>query len=263
LSDQVLQRSLLDQFSAQHQVRLGLSFDRAELPVGENGIGFFAALSPAGFWFSHPQRGSTPKNISFQAMTSANKITICRILLVPFFIVQLLYYREDGEEWHRFWAIFTFAIVALADALDGYVARRYNQRSELGAILDPLADKTLLISAIVLLTLPPEHEHSYFTRIPLWLTGTIIGRDMILLTGIGVIRYMVGNVTVRPRVTGKLATVLQMAAVLWILFKWPSAGLPYFTISAAVFTGISGLLYVLDGVRQLNAHPSSAASPRQ
>ena len=86
-------------------------------------------------------------------MTTANKITIGRILLVPFFIVLVLYYIQTDNEWYRLWAIISFALASLADGLDGYIARRYNQRSELGAILDPLADKLLLVSAIVLLTL--------------------------------------------------------------------------------------------------------------
>src|SRR5262245_22959957 len=79
------------------------------------------------------------------AMTTANKITIFRILLVPFFIVQVLYYADAEEptaqEWYRLGALLTFGLTALSDGLDGYIARRYNQRSELGAILDPLADK--------------------------------------------------------------------------------------------------------------------------
>ena len=81
-------------------------------------------------------------------MTTANNITIFRVLLVPFFIVQVLYYAESGIEWHRFAAILTFALAALSDGLDGYIARRYNQRSQLGAILDPLADKLLLVSGV-------------------------------------------------------------------------------------------------------------------
>ena len=62
-------------------------------------------------------------------MTTANKITILRVLLVPFFIIQVLYYAEDGVEWHRVAAILTFGVAALSDGLDGYIARRYNQRS--------------------------------------------------------------------------------------------------------------------------------------
>src|SRR5712671_76526 len=102
-------------------------------------------------------------------MTTANKITIFRILLVPFFIVEVLSYVGDGEELHRFLAIAAFLLASVCDGVDGYIARRYNQRSELGAILDPLADKLLLVSGIVLLSF--DHR-PYLQPIPLWLTGT-------------------------------------------------------------------------------------------
>jgi len=189
-------------------------------------------------------------------MTTANKITILRILLIPFFVVQVLYYVRSGHELHRLLAILSFAIAAICDGVDGYIARRYNQRSELGAILDPLADKLLLVSGIVLLSI----DHApYLMTIPLWLTGTIIGRDVLLLIGLLVIQMTVGKVTVRPRMLGKASTVLQMAIVLWILLKWPEKWLWFWIIGAAVCTGGSGLLYVWDGMRQLSAHPASSA----
>ncbi|MEK7675492.1 MAG: CDP-diacylglycerol--glycerol-3-phosphate 3-phosphatidyltransferase [Verrucomicrobiota bacterium] len=193
-------------------------------------------------------------------MTTANKITILRILLVPFFIVQLLVYVESGDEWYRLLAILSFALAAFGDALDGYVARRYNQHSELGAILDPLADKLLLLSGVVVLSLPHQ---PYLDRLPLWLVATVISRDMLLLIGMVVIHYACGKVIVRAHIIGKMATVLQMGAVLWILLKWNEDWLRVWTVGAAVCTGISGVLYLLDGVRQLSASPSSAASPKQ
>jgi cardiolipin synthase (CMP-forming) len=197
-------------------------------------------------------------------MTTANKITILRILLIPFFVVETLYYVETGNEIHRLVAILSFAITAILDGVDGYIARRYNQRSELGAILDPLADKLLLVSGVVLLSF--DHAPR-LGRIPLWLTGTIIGRDLLLLIGIVVIRYMVGKVTVRPRILGKIATVFQMAVVIWILLNWErdlnGRWFQVWTIGAAVFTGVSGLLYVWDGVKQLGSHPTSLATKGQ
>jgi cardiolipin synthase (CMP-forming) len=187
-------------------------------------------------------------------MTTANKITILRILLVPFFVVEVLYYVKDGDELHRLLAILSFAVAAICDGVDGYIARRYNQRSELGAILDPLADKLLLVSGIVLLSF----DWRYFDSIPLWLTCTIIGRDILILIGLVVIQITVGKVKVKPRIFGKVATVLQMIVVLWILLQWNAKWLMVWALSAAVFTGGSGLLYVWDGVRQLSAHPSSS-----
>src|ERR1035437_587373 len=150
-------------------------------------------------------------------MTTANKITILRILLVPFFVVEILYYVETGNEVHRLLALLSFAVASILDGVDGYVARHYNQWSELGTVLDPLADKLLLVSGIVVLSF--DHTPRLAT-IPLWLTGTIIGRDLLLGIGAVIIRLVVGKITVRPRMTGKIATVLQMAVVLWILLKW-------------------------------------------
>jgi cardiolipin synthase (CMP-forming) len=193
-------------------------------------------------------------------MTTANKITIVRILLVPFFISQVIYYAHTGQAGYRWGALLSFAVASLADGLDGYVARHYNQRSELGAILDPLADKLLLTSAIILLSLG---NHGYFARIPMWLTVTVLSRDMITLIGMALIHYMVGKVKVRARLSGKTATVLQITTVLWILLGWNNRVLTYLVAAAGFLTAVSGLLYILDGVHQLNSHPASAPAPSQ
>jgi cardiolipin synthase len=180
-------------------------------------------------------------------MTTANKITILRILLIPFFVVELIYYVRSGNETHRLAALLSFAIAAILDGVDGYIARHYNQISELGKILDPLADKLLLVSGIVTLSF---NHGNFLGQIPLWLTGTIIGRDLLILIGVVVIHFTVGKVKVYPRLLGKCATVLQMAVVIWILLKWDAGQgahwLKYVTLGAAVSTGISGLLYVFD-----------------
>ena len=201
------------------------------------------------------ERPGVRKINSDLAMTTANKITILRILLIPFFVVEVLYYAQNGHDLNRILAIVCFAVAAVCDGVDGYVARRFNQRSELGAILDPLADKLLLVSGIVVLSF----DHApYLGSVPLWLTGTIIGRDILILVGMLVIQLMVGKVKVRPRVVGKVATVLQMVVVLWIMLKWQDNWLRALTLATAICTGISGLLYVWDGSRQLSAHPSSS-----
>src|SRR5215813_7422484 len=126
-------------------------------------------------------------------MTTANKITIFRILLIPFFVVEVLYYLKDGHEWHHLLAVLSFAIAAICDGVDGFIARRFNQRSELGAILDPLADKLLLVSGIILFC----RSSPYLGSFPFWLTGTIIGRDIMILLGMIVIQMMVGKIKVR------------------------------------------------------------------
>jgi len=190
-------------------------------------------------------------------MTTANKVTIVRILLVPFFIVQVIYYNRTGNPVNWYCAICSFFAASIADGIDGYIARHFNQRSELGAILDPLADKLLLVSGIILLSM----ETRYFVRIPIYLTATVISRDVILVIGMAIIHYTGTKFSVHPHITGKIATVLQMAKVLWTLIKLNPAVLPYITIPAAVFTGVSGLLYVIDGMTHLNAHPSSGPTP--
>jgi CDP-diacylglycerol--glycerol-3-phosphate 3-phosphatidyltransferase len=195
-------------------------------------------------------------------VTTANKVTIFRILLIPFFVAEVVYYAKTGRELYRYVGLATFATAAILDGVDGYIARHYNQWSELGTVLDPLADKLLLVSAVILLSF--DHG-SRLGQIPFWLTATIIGRDLVILIGLIVIHLMVGKVTFRPHVIGKIATVLQMISVSWLLLKWDQALgegwlLPW-TLGAAVVTGISGLLYVRDGMRQLSASPRSSSAP--
>src|SRR5215467_7647447 len=161
-------------------------------------------------------------------MTTANKITILRILLIPFFVVEVLYYGKTGHELHRVLALVCFAVAAICDGVDGYIARHYNQRSELGGILDPLADKLLLVSGIVVLSFD---QRPYLQSVPLWLTGTIIGRDILLLAGLIVIQMIVGKVKVKPRILGKVATVFQMVIVLWILLKWDERWIAAWTMA--------------------------------
>ena len=193
-------------------------------------------------------------------MTTANKVTILRILLIPFFVVEALYYAETGNEAHRIAALLTFVTAAILDAVDGYIARRYNQMSELGVILDPLADKLLLVSAVVVLSF--DHK-PLLGQFPLWFGGTIIGRDIVILIGMIVIHTTVGKVTARPHIIGKVATVLQMVSVSWVLLKWDEAfgakWILVWTVAAAGLTGISGFIYIWQGVIQLNESPRSSA----
>jgi CDP-diacylglycerol--glycerol-3-phosphate 3-phosphatidyltransferase len=196
-------------------------------------------------------------------MTTANKITILRMLFIPVFVVETIYYVRTGNELHRLVAILAFALTAILDGVDGYIARHYKQISELGKILDPLADKLLLVSGIVLLSFNNE---PYLRQIPLWLTGTIIGRDLLLGIGAVVIHLVVGKIAVRPRLTGKIATVFQMLTVVWILLRWDVVPhgwvLQVWIIGAGIFTGVSFLLYVFDGMKQLSAHPASLPMPK-
>ena len=123
-------------------------------------------------------------------MTTANKVTIFRTLLIPFFVVEVLYYVREGHELHRWLALSIFLFASVCDGVDGFIARRFHQRSELGTLLDPLADKLLLVSGVVLLSLANE---PYLTRLPLWFTGTVIGRDVLILIGMVVIYITMGK----------------------------------------------------------------------
>ena len=186
-------------------------------------------------------------------MTTANKITVLRILLVPFFVVQMIYYYRGGQEINRWIAFSAFSLASICDGIDGYIARHYNQRTELGAILDPLADKLLLVSALILLSL----KNSGFDELPLWLVGTVLGRDAILAIGALVIYYVNDKVRVKPHMIGKLATVLQMICVGWVLLKWDRAVLHYLSLSAVVTAGLSVPIYLADGLSQLGTSPAA------
>ncbi len=181
-------------------------------------------------------------------MTTANKITILRILLTPFFATQAIYYVSEGNEIFRLTALLSFWIAAILDGVDGYIARHYDQKTELGALLDPLADKLLLVTGLVVLTLDNE---PLLDRIPLWCTATVIGRDIILLLGVTVIHHTKGKPTIQPRFMGKCATFFQMAMIIHTLLKWPQSGQLAWSAAATFCTAVSAVLYILDGARQL------------
>jgi CDP-diacylglycerol--glycerol-3-phosphate 3-phosphatidyltransferase len=154
-------------------------------------------------------------------------------------------------------------LAALSDGLDGYVARRYNQRSSLGVVLDPIADKGLLLSAIISLSISnwSELDPSYGS-FPTWFPILVISRDAILFVGAAVLYLLIGKVHVKPNWTGKVATVLQMIAIGWVMLQLRLVPLLYVVVAAGVFTAVSGIIYVTDGVRQLqaagHAHPAKS-----
>jgi len=194
-------------------------------------------------------------------MTLANKITILRILLIPVFILITLDYTrrfEDGTAsyWQPVAAFCIFALAAISDGVDGYIARRYNQKTELGTFLDPLADKALLITALIVLS--RDHGDA-FEQLPLWFPVLVISRDAILLIGTVLLHLFTGKVTVRPRWIGKCATFFQMVTLGWVLLRIQQPSYVWPMIAAGVCTFLSGLWYIYDGARQLTAHE---AKPR-
>ncbi len=197
-------------------------------------------------------------------MTLANRITIVRIMGVPVFVLMVVYYRMSlaagaGGEYYRWAALLVFAAVALTDALDGYFARSRNEITELGRILDPLADKLLLVSGLILLT--PIASPQLKLHIPVWFTLLVISRDVILVLGAALIHHFAGTVVVRPRVVGKIATFLQMLTIVWVLMEGAAALFTGLVWAAGAFTLASFILYVLDGARQLGNHPAAQPHP--
>jgi cardiolipin synthase len=174
-------------------------------------------------------------------MGLANWLTVLRILLIPVF-VSLLVYKQRGP------ALTVFLIAAFTDLLDGYVARQRGSQSRLGAFLDPMADKLLLVSSFVTLT--------WLRVLPFWIAAVVISRDLILMVGALAIHMAGGRITPRPTAAGKLATFFQVLTVLVGLlapfYSLPAIGrVPVWL--AAAFTVISGLQYIVQGMRFLNA----------
>ena len=193
-------------------------------------------------------------------MTTANKVTIARIGLIPVFVVLAALYGESVSSgapnpWLRWSAVLTFLVASISDGIDGYIARYYNQRSRLGAILDPQADKGLLVAGLLALTISDWEYH-----FPIWFAALVISRDLVVVIGSLLLHFRNGHVQLRPRWTGKVATVFQMAALAWVMLQihWLSPLVP--VTLAAFFTLVSGIGYVFDGIRQLprEARPTTA-----
>src|SRR6266436_7229906 len=132
-------------------------------------------------------------------MTLPNKITIARILLIPLFVWLALdyirdYQKDQEHEWERVLAFTVFAVAAISDGVDGYIARRYHQKSELGAFLDPLADKALLVSAMILLSIRFK-DGSPFNQLPLWFPILVVSRVVIVFVGVVLIHMLAGKMT--------------------------------------------------------------------
>src|SRR5256886_2220136 len=193
-------------------------------------------------------------------MTIANKITVARILMIPAFVTMAIYYGQSIQrgsplEWQRFTAILIFLIAAVTDGLDGYIARRYKQRSALGAILDPIADKGLLLSGIITLSISNWSEvDPDYGRFPAWFPVLVITRDAVILVGAVILHLLIGDkMRVKPVWTGKVATVCQMCAIAWVMLQLRLLPLLLVVVVAGVFTVISGVVSVMHGVLRLQA----------
>lgn len=192
-------------------------------------------------------------------MTVPNIISIFRLLLIPAFVMTVLYYiagvkEGEPEDMLRWWAAAIFILAAVSDGVDGYIARRFNQRSELGGVLDPLADKLLQVTALILLSID---FHRAFHRLPIWLPILVISRDLFILVGYLVIKLVVGvKVEVRTHWSGKVATALIMMLITMVLMQWTDWRIyrPILYVSG-VCVLISLVVYVARGVVQINQAP--------
>ena len=145
-------------------------------------------------------------------LTLANQLTLLRIILIPAFVL-LVVYGDLGA------ALIVFLVAGVTDALDGLIARLAKQGTSLGAWLDPMADKLLLVSTFIVLTVPsiPLTNH-----LPLWLTVTVISRDIVIIGVVAIVNLAVGSRTFRPSLLGKAATatfILTSVVVMYFNYR--------------------------------------------
>lgn len=188
------------------------------------------------------------------AITLATRITILRILGVPVFVLLLIYYKnslvqEIPADGYRIAALVAFVLIAVTDALDGYLARSRNEITRLGAILDPIADKALMLASLILLTRPSLAVLR--PQFPIWFTLLVISRDTILILGSFLINSIHSHVDIKPRIAGKASTALMMLAIVMVLLKIPQTILNPLLVAAGACVLISGLQYLYDGIVQL------------
>ena len=185
-------------------------------------------------------------------LTVANLLTILRLVLIPVFVTAIFY--------NRFLiALAVFFIAALTDGLDGLVARAFNQKTPLGEILDPMADKLLLVTSFIVLTLP---GYTILPPLPFWLTITVISRDLFIVLGALVINMTTGLNRFPPSIPGKLNTLVQVVTVVtcltanvlhnqldWQILRNILNPIYFLTLAMAI---ISGLHYIHHVNRSLN-----------
>ena len=190
-------------------------------------------------------------DLSTKVLTVANLLTFLRIGLIPVFAILLVYNRAG-------WALVVFTIAGVSDGIDGFIARRLKQESELGTIIDPVADKLLMTTAFIMLTIPGMLEPGRHLPVPFWVTAAVIGRDIAIIAVAGAINVMTGFRGFQPSWLGKASTFVQVTGVILILI---AAVCPYLrgvylptvytTVAAfAVFSGIHYIFHVAKLMRE-------------
>ncbi len=189
-------------------------------------------------------------------MTLPNILTLSRIVLIPVFVV--LYYLQPTYTdtpvftWVNFWLTGVYALISITDYLDGYLARKLNMTSKLGAFLDPVADKLMVATALVLLVdFYPSDSHWYISVCAM----IIISREIL----VSALREWMGTIGQRSSVNvsfiGKVKTFMQIFAILFLLYQQPFFGLPSFEIGiglllfATLLTLYSGFIYLKEGIK--------------
>lgn len=191
-------------------------------------------------------------------MTPATKVTVARIFLVPVFAILAIAYGRSvangaPDETLRWAALSVFVVAAGSDGIDGWMARRFNQRSELGAYLDPIADKFLALTAVIALTFSAWGEDGW--SLPLWFGILVLVRDAVILGGIRILYFAKRKVNIRPHWTGKLSTVSVFFALGWVMLKIVPFPPAYPCAVASVFLLWSMVEYLRQGVEILNRPP--------
>jgi len=183
-------------------------------------------------------------------MTWATRITILRLILVPVFVTFIITYNDSDhrvEAW-RYAAIGVFILASVSDAVDGYLARHWNQGSALGALLDPIADKLLLLAALVTLSLIPI---GHLRPFPIWFPVIIISRDALLLGGYSILRHFHVPMDIRPHWTGKASTLFTLLAIGAVLLKLSDLVTQCLCVLGAGFALICTIIYVRQGLNLL------------
>ena len=186
-------------------------------------------------------------------LNTANAITLFRILLTPVFVGVMIKHRQlsmsgYGDDILFYWrvaAVFAFVLAAVSDGIDGFIARRFNQKTQLGAILDPLADKLLLNASVLILSF----NMGLGRQFPFWFPIVVFSRDAIISLGTLILRFLNIRIKIKPLFSSKITTFLQMAAVIVMLLNWQTKTVNYFIYAAVFFTVISCLQYIFVGLK--------------
>jgi cardiolipin synthase len=173
-------------------------------------------------------------------------LTLLRMLLIPAFVI-LIAYHQLG------WALAIFLAAGITDALDGLIARWSGKKTTLGAWLDPMADKLLLVTTFIVLTLPGL---GLVNRMPVWLTILIISRDIVIVLTVAIVNLAIGRRTFKPSIYGKLATAVYIiTAIVFMVFNFlrqRSLLVTACIYASLVLTLISGIHYITHAARIVN-----------